>query len=100
MGTCPFHIDETRPCNKRHETMSLDIIHPPDVPRGKIMYVKDDLSSLKTQDIDRARPTYRHLNHLNKPDLSVGCTDPEHHGSAARSYYPPMDRPRDLSLTT
>jgi hypothetical protein len=41
------------------------------------------------------------LNHLNKPDYSVGCTDPEHHGGRARSYYPPMDRrPRDLSLTT
>jgi hypothetical protein len=31
----------------------------------------------------------------------VGCTDPEHAGGRARSYYMPMDRrPRDLSLTT
>lgn len=81
--------------------MSLDVIHAKDVPRGKVMYCKDEDLSLKTQDIARARPTYDHLNYLDKPDLSVGCTDPQHPGAKARSYYAPMDRrPRDLSLTT
>lgn len=81
--------------------MSLDVIRPKDIPRGKVYYVKDEDRSLKTDDIPTCQPTYPHLNYLQKPDLSVGCTDPEHAGSHARSYYAPMDRRvRDLSLTT
>lgn len=81
--------------------MSLDVIHPKDVPRGKIMFPKDEDASLKTNDIPKCRPTYEHLNYLDKPDMSVGCTDPVHAGGRARSYYAPMDRrPRDMSLTT
>lgn len=65
------------------------------------MYPKDEDRSLLTKDIALAQPHYRHLNYLEKPDLSVGCTEPEHAGGRARSYYAPMDRrPRDLSLTT
>jgi len=81
--------------------MALDVIHPKDVPRGKIMYPKDEDASLKTHDIPKCRPTYEHLNYLDKPDMSVGCTDTVHAGGRARSYYAPMDRrPRDMSLTT
>jgi len=81
--------------------MSLDIVRPHDIPRGVVMYCKDEDRSLKTQDIPTAQPTYNHLKYLNKPDLTVGNTDPEIVGSRARTYYPPMDRKvRDLSLTT
>eukprot|EP00931_Biecheleriopsis_adriatica_P122932 TRINITY_DN97987_c0_g1_i1.p1 TRINITY_DN97987_c0_g1~~TRINITY_DN97987_c0_g1_i1.p1 ORF type:complete len:560 (+),score=70.36 TRINITY_DN97987_c0_g1_i1:71-1750(+) len=97
----PFYRDETRPFLQRHDSMSLDIIRPKDVPRGKVMFVKDEDKSLKTNDIPRCQPTYEHLNYLDKPDLSVGNTDVLHAGGKARSYYAPMDRrPRDLSLTT
>lgn len=97
----PFWVDEDRPFLQRNDSMSLDIIRPKDVPRGKVMYVKDEDRSLKTEDIYKARPHYEHLQYLDKPDLAVGCTDPEHAGARARSYYMPMDRrPRDLSLTT
>jgi hypothetical protein len=65
------------------------------------MYTKDEDRSLKTQDIPTAQPTYHHLKYLNKPDLAVGSTDPEHVGARARTYYAPMDRRvRDLNLTT
>lgn len=98
---CPWYVDDARPFAQRTDGMSLDIIHPKDVPRGKVPFIKDEDRSLKTQDIDRAAPHYRHMNYLEKPDYSVGCTDPDHHGGRARSYYAPMDRrPRDLSLTT
>eukprot|EP00440_Ansanella_granifera_P029482 gb/GFBE01032022.1/.p1 GENE.gb/GFBE01032022.1/~~gb/GFBE01032022.1/.p1 ORF type:complete len:547 (+),score=65.98 gb/GFBE01032022.1/:1-1641(+) len=97
----PFYRDESRPFLQRTDSMSLDVIRPKDVPRGKVMFVKDEDKSLKTDDIHKCQPTYDHLNYLNKPDLSVGCTDPVHAGGKARSFYAPMDRrPRDLSLTT
>jgi len=81
--------------------MSLDVVRPKDVPTPKGVFVKNEDLSLKTEDIDFAKPHYRHLNHLNKPDLSVGSTHPEHAGARARTYYPPMDRrPRDMNLTT
>merc|ERR1719487_3218849 len=81
--------------------MVLDTIHPKDIPRGKVYFLKDEDRSLKTQDIKYATPTYPALRYLQKPDLCVGSVDPEHVGSRARTYYPPMDRrPRDLSLTT
>jgi hypothetical protein len=81
--------------------MSLDTIQPKDVPRGKVMFVKDEDLSLMTDDIHRAKTHYRHLDYLQKPDFSVGCTQPDHAGAQSRTYYPPVDRrPRDLSLTT
>eukprot|EP00928_Gymnodinium_smaydae_P079746 TRINITY_DN635_c0_g1_i2.p1 TRINITY_DN635_c0_g1~~TRINITY_DN635_c0_g1_i2.p1 ORF type:complete len:501 (-),score=45.93 TRINITY_DN635_c0_g1_i2:129-1568(-) len=97
----PFFLDSNRPFLQRHDTMSLDIVRPKDIPRGKIMYPKDEDRSLMTHDIKTAQPTYPHLNYLNKPDLCVGSTDPTHVGAKARTYYPAMDRKvRDLSLTT
>lgn len=97
----PFYIDYERPFAQRHDGMSLDTIQPKDVPRGKVQYPKEHSLSLMTEDIDRAAPHYAHLQYLQKPDLAVGCTDPDHFGSRARTHYPPMDRrPRDLSLTT
>lgn len=101
MANGPYYRDEERPFLQRDDTMSLDVIRQKDVPKGRVMYVKDELNSLKTEDIHKAKPYYEHLHHLNKPDMSVGCTNPEHPGGQARSYYMPMDRrPRDLSLTT
>eukprot|EP00929_Paragymnodinium_shiwhaense_P005415 TRINITY_DN10733_c0_g1_i1.p1 TRINITY_DN10733_c0_g1~~TRINITY_DN10733_c0_g1_i1.p1 ORF type:complete len:473 (-),score=46.48 TRINITY_DN10733_c0_g1_i1:439-1857(-) len=97
----PFYLDESRPFAQRNATMTLDIVRPHDIPRGVIMYCKDEDRSLKTQDIHTAQPTYNHLKYLSKPDLAVGSTDPEHVGCRARTYYPPMDRRvRDLNLTT
>lgn len=81
--------------------MSLDVIRARDIPKGKVMYVKDEVLSLKTEDIYKAKPHYAHLDYLAKPDLSVGSTNPDHTGGQVRSYYMPMNRrPRDLSLTT
>jgi hypothetical protein len=97
----PFYRDEARPFAARDDVMSLDTIRPKDVPRGKALYVKPEDNSLKTQDIHKAEPFYSHLQYLDKPDLSVGSTDPLHAGGKASSYYPAMDRrPRDMSLTT
>lgn len=97
----PFYYDRDRPFPQRSELMSLDIVRAKDIPAPKVIYPKPEDMSLKTNDIHAAQPVYPHLNYLNKADLSVGCTDPEHHGGRARSYYHPMDRrPRDLSLTT
>mmetsp|Transcript_33318 Transcript_33318/g.61084 ORF Transcript_33318/g.61084 Transcript_33318/m.61084 type:complete len:435 (-) Transcript_33318:69-1373(-) len=97
----PFYRDDDRQFLGRDKTMSLDIVRPDDIPRGKVRFIKEEDKSLTTEDISRARPTYPHLQFLDKPDLSKGCTDPEHVGARARTYYPPMDRrPRDLSLTT
>lgn len=97
----PYFVDSDRPFAQRHDTMSMDIVRPHDIPRGKVSYPKNEDLSLKTSDIHTAQPTYRHLQYLEKPDFSVGCTDPDHVGSRARTYYPMMDRrPRDLSLTT
>jgi len=97
----PFYRDETRPFAQRHQGMSLDVVQPGDVPQGKVQYPKDESLSLKTQDIYKAQPHYEHTKYLNKPELSVGNTNPTHPGGRARTYYAPMDRrPRDLSLTT
>jgi len=97
----PFYQDEARPFAQRSDVMSLDIVRPKDIPKGKTLYVKVEDNSLKTEDVYKARPYYQHLDHLNKPDLSVGNTDPGHPGGKASTYYPTMDRrPRDLSLTT
>lgn len=99
--TTPWFRDDEKPFLQRTDTMSLDIIRPKDIPRGQVMFPKDYDKSLITEDIHRCQPHYDHLNYLNKPDMSVGCTDPVHVGGKARSYYAPMDRrPRDLSLTT
>eukprot|EP00438_Fugacium_kawagutii_P003216 Skav200444 [mRNA] locus=scaffold1922:49570:57119:- [translate_table: standard] len=102
--TTPWFRDDERPFLQRTDTMLLDVIRPKDVPRGQVMYPKDYDKSLMTEegwDISRCQPTYDHLKYLEKPDMSVGCTDPVHPGGKARSYYAPMDRrPRDLSLTT
>jgi len=98
---CPYFRDQEKPFAQRTDGMSLDIIHPRDVPRGKIPFIKDEDRSLMTHDIGKAQPHYPHLNYLDKPDYSVGSTDPDHFGGRARTYYAPMDRrPRDLSLTT
>jgi len=99
--TTPWHRDDERSFLQRTDTMLLDVIRPKDVPRGQVMYPKDYDKSLMTEDIPRCQSTYDHLKYLDKPDMSVGCTDPVHPGGKARSYYAPMDRrPRDLSLTT
>mmetsp|Transcript_47676 Transcript_47676/g.102099 ORF Transcript_47676/g.102099 Transcript_47676/m.102099 type:complete len:501 (-) Transcript_47676:84-1586(-) len=101
MANSPYYRDEDRAFLQRDDTMSLDVIRPKDIPKGRVMYVKDELTSLKTEDIHKAKPHYEHLQYLEKPDFSVGCTHPDHPGGQARSYYMPMDRrPRDLSLTT
>ncbi|KAF4717301.1 hypothetical protein FOZ63_015268, partial [Perkinsus olseni] len=86
------------PFARREDTMSLDTIKPKDVPRGRILYVKDTDASLTTIDIDKCKPTYYWLDYLRKPEFSLKCDVP---GMRSKSYYPPVvNRPRDLSLTT
>ncbi|KAF4718631.1 hypothetical protein FOZ62_029274, partial [Perkinsus olseni] len=90
--------DETLPFARREDTMSLDTIKPKDVPRGRILYVKDTDASLTTIDIDKCKPSYYWLDYLRKPEFSLKCDVP---GMRSKSYYPPVvNRPRDLSLTT
>jgi len=96
-----FYTDPNRPFPHRRDLMSLDTIHPKDVPRGKVYQPKDEDLSLKTQDIEKAQPFYHYKRYLEKPTFTVGITDSGHVGGRARTYYPEMDRrPRDLSLTT
>merc|ERR1719261_1308446 len=74
--------DPDRPFAQRKDTMALDIIHPEDVPRGKVRFVKDQDLSLKTDDIGRCQP---------RADVAGGSTKP---------LYPNLTRVKDLSLTT
>ncbi|KAF4653141.1 hypothetical protein FOL47_010671 [Perkinsus chesapeaki] len=63
--------DESLPFAKREDTMSLDTIKPKDVPRGRILYVKDIDASLTTSDIDKCKPCYYWLDYLHKPEFSL-----------------------------
>lgn len=80
--------------------MSLDVIQPKDIPLGRPFYYKDYDLSLETRDIEKCQPYYRSENYLNKPNFQVGVTESGFDGARAKSYYPAVNRPRDLSLTT
>lgn len=101
---CPFAIDDA-PFAARSTGMSLDVIRPEDVPRGRPLYCKDYDRSLITQDIHRAQPVLAHptsgnavpmpFSMMTKPELE----EPEL--SKAQTKYPFVhpNRPVDLSLT-
>lgn len=88
------------PFPQRSSLMSLDVIRPEDIPVGRIYNYKIEDLSLKTADIEKCQPFYRANQYLDKPNLQVGITDSGFDGSRARTYYAPINRPRDLSLTT
>merc|ERR1719387_223447 len=77
--------------------MSLDTIHPEDVPRGKVQFIKDQDLSLKTDDIARCAPFYPWKQYLDKPSFSLRSDIP---GSETKPLYQNLTRVKDLSLTT
>lgn len=92
----PAEPDENVFCRSRADTMSLNVIKPVDVPRGKILLIKEDSQSLRTEDIERAKPRYpeREIHRFGPPEKDhIG-------GTRAKTHYPELNRPRDLTLTT
>jgi len=89
--------DPNRPFPQRHDTMSLDIIHPPDVPRGPVKFIKEESASLKTNDIARCQPFYPWKAYLDKPNFQLRSDVP---GSTSNPLHPNVTRVKDLSLTT
>lgn len=75
--------------------MFLDTVRPKDVPRGPTRYAKEDSQSLRTHDIPGAIPEYPHRRfHVDGPP------EKEHiNGTVAKTLYPDLHRPIDLSLT-
>jgi len=89
--------DPDRPFAQRKDTMALDIIHPEDVPRGKVRFVKDQDLSLKTDDIGRCQPFYPWKQYLDKPSFALRA---DIAGGSTKPLYPNLTRVKDLSLTT
>merc|ERR1719428_2188192 len=89
--------DPNRPFAQRKDTMSLDTIHPEDVPRGKVQFIKAQDLSLKTDDIARCAPFYPWKQYLDKPSFSLRSDIP---GSETKPLYQNLTRVKDLSLTT
>eukprot|EP00435_Cladocopium_sp_Y103_P049199 s1255_g14.t1 len=79
----------------RKDTMSLDVVRPKDVPRGRVRCEKEYQQSLTADDIAGARPEYllRSLHLDGAPDK-----DPVK-GSTSRKY-PELNKVKDLSLST
>jgi len=82
------------PFPKRSETMMLGSVGPSDAPRGRFMATKEISPSLCTQDIEGARADY-----LRKRVSSRGPPEPVP-GAVAKTLYPALHKPLDLSLTT
>jgi len=75
--------------------MSLDKVRPADVLTGRVYNYKDHYDlSLLTQDIYKCQPHYNYLNYLHQPPKEPIEL------SKTKSFYPDVNRPRDLSLTT
>lgn len=89
--------DPNRPFPQRSDTMSLDIIHAQDVPRGPVKYIKECSNSLKTDDIGRCQPFYPWKSYLNKPHFQLRSDVP---GCTSAPLHPNVTRVKDLSLTT
>lgn len=76
--------------------MMLDSIQPKDVLRGQVWHYKDDTQALRTTDIQGAAPMYKHKRlHVEGPAHKQHID-----GTAARTHYPEIRRPIDMSLTT
>jgi hypothetical protein len=89
--------DPDRAFAQRKDTMALDTIHPEDVPRGKVNFIKDQNLSLKTDDIARCAPFYPWKQYLDKPSFQLRSDIP---GSETKPLYSNLTRVKDLSLTT
>lgn len=73
--------------------MMLDSIQPRDVPIGQVYGTREDTQALRTQDIEGASSARRY-RHWQK-DAGKKVPIP---GTVAKSHYPDVNRPVDLSL--
>lgn len=81
---------------QRSDCMMLDNIRKSDVLRGQVWHFKDDAQALRTTDIQGSAPTYAHKKfHVDGPAYKEHIP-----GTAAKTHYPELRRPVDLSLTT
>lgn len=87
---------EPVPFPNHADTMFLDGLRPKDVPVGKVLVPKEDSSSLRTWDIDKAAPAYQ----LQTLFLEGAREKEPIPGAQAKTSYPPLRRPISLSLTT
>lgn len=76
--------------------MGLDVVRPKDCPKGRTQYIKDDAQSLRTHDIEGARPSYPG-NRFYRDGPAPKARIP---GATSRTYYPEVNRQVDLSMTT
>jgi len=79
----------------RNDTMSLDVVRPKDVPRGRVLCEKDYQQSLIANDIEGARPEFM-LRSLHRDGAPV--KEPVK-GSTSRKH-PELNKVKDLSLST
>ncbi|CAK9069494.1 unnamed protein product [Durusdinium trenchii] len=86
---------EDVPFGSRKDAMSLDVVRPKDVPRGRVRYEKDYQQSLACDDIAGARPEYmlRSL-HLDGAPPKEPIKD-----STPRTYRE-LKKAKDMSLST
>mmetsp|Transcript_49938 Transcript_49938/g.109077 ORF Transcript_49938/g.109077 Transcript_49938/m.109077 type:complete len:411 (-) Transcript_49938:120-1352(-) len=89
-----FFRDGNAPFATRADTMSLDVIRPDDVPRGKVRFIKPESMSLKTDDIHKSTPYFPHKDYLNRPNKG------EIPGTRANTLYPETNRVVDNALRT
>lgn len=78
----------------RKDTMSLDVVRPKDVPRGRVRCEKEYQQSLTADDIPGARPEY-----LRRSLQLDGADKDPVKGSTSRKY-PELNKVKDLSLST
>lgn len=81
---------------QRSDCMMLDTVQRKDVPRGQVWHYKDHAQALNTTDLEGAAPTYKYKRfHAECPAEKDHIT-----GTAAKTCYPDIRRPVDLSLST
>lgn len=92
----PSDDGKPMPFPSRADGMSMNVVRPKDVPRGKIACEKDYQQALLASDIRGAVPSFM--------TQSLHVEGPPHKdfikGSVARSSYPSIEKQQDLSLTT
>eukprot|EP00439_Symbiodinium_sp_Y106_P071193 s1605_g12.t1 len=92
----PSDDGKPMPFPSRADGMSMNVVRPKDVPRGKISCEKDYQQALLASDIRGAVPSFMTQNlHLEGPPHKDFIK-----GSVARSSYPSIEKQQDLSLTT
>lgn len=79
------------------DLMSLSTISPQDFPPRHKKFIRNDVSSLRTHDIEGAQPMLKSYQYINRPDLSHTTSDIQ--GANPRTLHRSIERSFN-SLTT